>query len=88
LVVGGILGVAAFLAGCGGGSQKPTTSTTTSSSGSPGKPSTTFSTANVSGVGTVVVDGSGRTVYVLTSNGHDNVPCTDAGGCTGLWPHL
>jgi len=86
LVVGGILGVAALLAGCGGGSQKSTT--TTSSSGSSGKPSTSFSTANVSGVGTVLVDGSGRTVYILTSNMHTNLPCTDASGCTGLWPDL
>jgi predicted lipoprotein with Yx(FWY)xxD motif len=80
--------VAALLAGCGGGSQKPTASTTTHPAGSAAKPSTSFSTANVSGVGTVVVDGSGRTVYILTSNGHDNVPCGDASGCTGLWPDL
>jgi len=44
--------------------------------------------SNVSGVGTVVVDGSGRTVYILTSTGTNNVPCTDASGCTGLWPAL
>jgi predicted lipoprotein with Yx(FWY)xxD motif len=87
LVVGGVLGVAALIAGCGGGSQTPST-TTTHTSSSAAKPSTSFSTANVSGVGTVVVDGSGRTVYVLTSNGHDNVPCSVASGCTGLWPAL
>jgi predicted lipoprotein with Yx(FWY)xxD motif len=75
--------VAALLAGCGGGSQKPTTTTSSS-----GKPSTSFSTANVSGVGSVLVDGRGRTVYILTSDGHSNVPCTDASGCTGLWPDL
>ncbi len=86
LVVGGMLGVAALLAGCGGGSQKPTT--TTGSPGSAAKPSTSFSTANVSGVGTVVVDASGRTVYILTSGGQTNVPCTDASGCTGLWHNL
>ena len=88
LVVGGMLGVAALIAGCGGGSQTPSTTATTSSSGSAAKPSTSFSTANVSGVGTVVVDGRGKTVYILTSNGHNNVPCTDASGCTGLWPDL
>jgi predicted lipoprotein with Yx(FWY)xxD motif len=87
LVVGGMLGVAALLAGCGGGSQSPA-ATTTSSPGSAAKPSTSFSTANVSGVGTVVVDGSGRTVYILTSGGQTNVPCTAASGCTGLWPTL
>jgi predicted lipoprotein with Yx(FWY)xxD motif len=88
LVVGGMLGVTAFLAGCGGGSQKSAPPTTTSSSGSAAKPSTSFSTASVSGVGTVVVDAKGRTVYILTSNGHTNAPCTDASGCTGLWPDL
>jgi predicted lipoprotein with Yx(FWY)xxD motif len=88
LVVGGILGAAALLAGCGRGSQKPTTSTTTSSAKSAAKPSTSFSIANVSGVGSVLVDGRGRTVYILTADGHSNVPCTDASGCTGLWPDL
>jgi predicted lipoprotein with Yx(FWY)xxD motif len=88
LVAGGMLGVAALLAGCGGGSQKPAAPTTTSSSGSAAKPSTSFSTAKVSGVGTVLVDGRGWTVYILTANGHTNAPCTDASGCTKLWPNL
>ena len=88
LVVGGMLGLAALAPGCGGGSQKPATPTTTSSSGSAAKPSTSFSTAKVSGVGTVVVDGRGRTVYILTSNGRTNAPCTDESGCTKLWPDL
>jgi predicted lipoprotein with Yx(FWY)xxD motif len=36
----------------------------------------------------VLVDGKGRTVYILTSGGKTNVPCTDASGCTKLWPDL
>ena len=88
LVVGGLLGVVALLAACGGGSTPTTTPTTTSSAGSGAKPSTSFGTAKVSGVGTVVVDGGGRTVYVLTSDGKTNAPCTDASGCTKLWPDL
>jgi len=87
LVVGGMLGVVVLLAACGGGS-KSAAPTTTSSAGSGAKPSTSFSTANVSGVGTVVVDGRGKTVYILTSDGHTNTPCSDASGCTGLWPDL
>jgi predicted lipoprotein with Yx(FWY)xxD motif len=86
LVVGGMLAVAALLAGCGGGST--TSAPTTSSPGSGAKPSTSFSTAKVSGVGTVVVDGRGRTVYILTADGKTNAPCTDASGCTKLWPDL
>jgi predicted lipoprotein with Yx(FWY)xxD motif len=77
--------VAAALAGCGGGSKAPTTTTTT---GSASNPATSFSVANVSGVGNVVVDGRGRTVYLFTSTAKKNVPCTVASGCTALWPTL
>jgi predicted lipoprotein with Yx(FWY)xxD motif len=86
LVGGSVVGAAVILAGCGGGSTKPTT--TTSSPGSSAHPATKFSIATVSGVGSVVVDGTGRTVYILTSDGKKNVPCTDASGCTKLWPDL
>lgn len=86
VVVGGAGVLAVILAGCGGGSSKPPTST--SSSGSSANPATKFSVANVSGVGNVVVDGKGRTVYILTSGGKTNVPCNDASGCTKLWPDL
>jgi predicted lipoprotein with Yx(FWY)xxD motif len=47
-----------------------------------------FSTAKVSGLGTVVVDGRGRTVYVLTADGKTNVSCDDSSGCTKIWPDL
>jgi predicted lipoprotein with Yx(FWY)xxD motif len=77
---------AAILAGCGGGSGKPTAST--SSSNSSANPATKFSTASVSGLGNVVVDGRGRTVYILTSGDHTNLPCTASSGCTKLWPTL
>ena len=64
------------------------TKTTTSPSSSSSSPGTMFSVANVGGLGTVVVDGSGRTVYVLTSGAAKNVPCDDASGCTKVWPDL
>jgi predicted lipoprotein with Yx(FWY)xxD motif len=47
-----------------------------------------FSTAAVAGLGTVVVDGRGHTVYVLTADGKTNVDCSDANGCTKFWPDL
>ncbi|MGN6474965.1 MAG: hypothetical protein ACTHK4_15120 [Mycobacteriales bacterium] len=50
--------------------------------------STSFSTANISGLGQVVVDGRGRTVYILTAPGKKNVACTDSSGCTAIWPDL
>jgi predicted lipoprotein with Yx(FWY)xxD motif len=91
LVVGSAVAAAVILVGCGGGSTKPAASTSmqsTSSSGSSATAATKFSTASVSGVGKVVVDGNGRTVYILTSGGHTNVPCTNANGCTKVWPSL
>ncbi len=42
----------------------------------------------ISGLGTVVVDGRGRTVYILTSSKHTNAQCLDSNGCTKIWPAL
>ena len=86
LIGAGAVAAAALLAGCGGGSSNPAASTSSSSSSA--NPATKFSTASVSGLGNVVVDGRGRTVYILTSGGHTNVPCTASNGCTKLWPTL
>jgi predicted lipoprotein with Yx(FWY)xxD motif len=86
LIGAGAVAAAMLLAGCGGSSNKPAVAPKPSSSSS--NPGTTFSIANVSGVGNVLVDGKGRTVYVLTSGSKKNVPCTDANGCTKLWPDL
>ena len=47
-----------------------------------------FSTTKEAGLGSVLVDGRGRTVYVLTSPDQKNLPCDDASGCTKLWPDL
>ena len=89
LVVGVMVALTGLVAGCGGGSSTPSTGgvqgTTKTKSATP---STSFGTAKVSGLGTVLVDGSGRTVYVLTSGSQKNVPCTDSSGCTNVWPDL
>lgn len=79
-----------LVAGCGGGSSSsaPTTGSVAGAHKTAAQPSAMFSTANVSGLGNVLVDGSGKTVYVLTSSSQKNVPCTDASGCTALWPDL
>jgi len=47
-----------------------------------------LSTSQVAGLGTVVVDGRGRTVYVLTADGTTSLPCTDDSGCTKAWPDI
>jgi len=81
--------VALGLAACGGDDSSSTAATASATStASASAPGTSFSTANVSGLGDVVVDGNGRTVYVLTSDGQKNVPCDDGSGCTKAWPDL
>jgi len=42
----------------------------------------------VAGLGTVVVDAKGHTVYVLSADGKANLPCDDSTGCTKFWPDL
>jgi len=90
VLVVGVLAAAATLAACGSSSTKTTTTgqqNASASSAAP-KPATSFGTASIAGLGTVVVDGNGRTVYILTSGGHTDLPCTDASGCTKVWPDL
>jgi len=82
-------GAASGGAASGGGSAPPAAATASSSSASAGAaPGTMFKVAQVSGLGSVLVDARGHTVYILTSDGHHNVPCNDASGCTKLWPDL
>jgi len=71
-----------------GASTTPSTTPASASPTSTASPSTMFGTATVSGLGTVVVDGRGWTVYVLTADGRTNHPCEDASGCTKIWPDL
>lgn len=97
VAVGVGLGLAAVVvSACGSGSSggntvtsggQPRTGSTADSAGS-SSPSTSFSVANVSGLGQVLVDGRGRTVYGLVKNGTKNPPCTDGNGCTAIWPDL
>jgi predicted lipoprotein with Yx(FWY)xxD motif len=48
--------------------------------------SVTVSTATLPGLGTVLVNGDGRTLYVLASEKGGHVNCTATGGCTKAWP--
>ena len=45
----------------------------------------TIKTASVAGLGTVLVDGAGRTLYTLTSETTGKITCTTANGCTDYW---
>jgi predicted lipoprotein with Yx(FWY)xxD motif len=89
LVVGALVALTGVAAGCGGGSsQSMQTTGGVAGAQKSAAPSTMFRTAKVTGAGTVLVDARGRTVYILTTGGHTNVPCTDASGCTKVWPDV
>lgn len=63
-------------------------SPTTSNGSTTDNASVTVSAASVPGLGTVLVDGNGRTLYVLASEQGGTVTCTTATGCTAVWPAL
>ena len=52
----------------------------------PSKASVTVSAADVVGVGRVLVNGEGRTLYLLSSEKGGKITCTDDNGCTKMWP--
>jgi predicted lipoprotein with Yx(FWY)xxD motif len=83
LAVGGLAGAAALtLAACG--KSATTAASTPPTSAAAG--GITISSANVAGVGTVLVNGQGMTLYLLTSEQGGKLTCTDANGCTKVWP--
>src|SRR2546430_2137976 len=74
---------------CGGSSQTPTQppgSTKGGSSNGPTGSSVSLSTANISGVGTVLVNAQGRTLYTFAPDQAKKVTCT--GSCAQVWPPL
>jgi len=91
VVLGGVLLVAA---GCGSssssGSSTPSSTTpTTTATTTPSTSSSmgvTVSTAKVKGLGTVLVDSKGHTLYLFVPDKHAKVTCT--GACATVWPPL
>ena len=88
LTAGLALGTAATVAACG--SSSPGTAAGSPSSSAPAGASSagaaTISAKSVPGVGTVLVNGQGRTLYMLTSEKGGKITCTQANGCTQVWP--
>ena len=81
-----LLGAAVTVAACGssastGTGSGPTAAGTSSSVA-------TVSATNVPGVGTVLVNGKGQTLYLLTSEKGGKVTCTASNGCTKFWPEV
>lgn len=88
-----LLGAAITVAACGSSATTGSGSGSSPSAGSSAPAGTSssavsLSTKSVSGVGTVLVDGQGRTLYLLTSEKGGKVTCTPSNGCTKFWPEI
>jgi predicted lipoprotein with Yx(FWY)xxD motif len=92
MLYGGLaLGAVAAVAACGSSSSSTSASSGKSPPASASSPSSstaafTISAKNVSGFGTVLVNGKGQTLYMLTSEKGGKITCTDENGCTKIWP--
>lgn len=90
-LVGAALIPAALLvaAACGSSSKTTATKSTSPTTAAPAASTqgVTIATADVTGVGTVLVNAKdGRTLYLLTSEQGGKLTCTDENGCTKVWP--
>jgi predicted lipoprotein with Yx(FWY)xxD motif len=86
--------IAVIAAGCGSSSGPSTTADTTAATTASTTPataavasSTTVSTASVKGVGTVLVDAAGHTLYTFAPDMAKKVTCTSS-TCQATWPSL
>ncbi|MGN6815743.1 MAG: COG4315 family predicted lipoprotein [Solirubrobacterales bacterium] len=77
-----LVAFALVVAGCGGGSSNSNTATASENSASSG--GGTVSTANISGLGTVLVDSEGMTVYNFAKDRGTTSSCY--GACEQGWP--
>ncbi|WP_328326374.1 hypothetical protein OHA70_37955 [Kribbella sp. NBC_00382] len=81
IVVGtAVLGLSALTA-CGGGNDKPAAASNNAASSQ-----TKLATADVGNLGKVVVDGTGRTLYVFDNDTSDPSKSNCDGGCAAMWP--
>jgi len=86
------LGAVAAVAACGSTSSSSTAASSGQSqpagTSSPASSSSgiTISAKSVAGVGTVLVNGQGQTMYMLTTEKGGKITCTDDNGCTKIWP--
>jgi predicted lipoprotein with Yx(FWY)xxD motif len=84
------LAVALAATGCGGSGANSSSSTSTpASSTTPSTSGTStvqVSTKNISGLGVVLVDSQGRTLYSFVPDKHSKVTCV--GACAAVWPPL
>lgn len=89
LPIGLALGAAAAAAAaCSSSSSSSSSAAAPSTSATAGASASavTISVKSVPGVGTVLVNGQGKTLYMLTSEQGGKITCTAANGCTKVWP--
>ena len=80
-----VLGLVA--AGCGGGSSSASSAPKSGVAGAQhATSSVAVKTRKVKGLGTVLVNSGGRTLYVFMKDAHRHVTCT--GSCASFWPPL
>ena len=87
------LGAAAAAAACSSSSSSSSPAAAPSSSApassapaSASASAVTISVKSVPGVGNVLVNGQGKTLYMLTSEQGGKITCTASSGCTKVWP--
>lgn len=86
LVAAGGLTLVAAACGSSSHSSTPAGTGASTSSGSASAAAYTVSAQSVGSAGTVLVNGQGRTLYLLSSEQGGKITCTDANGCTKIWP--
>jgi predicted lipoprotein with Yx(FWY)xxD motif len=83
-----LLGAAVVVAGCGSSSSKTTSSTPAAPASTPAPAAAKAATAHLrarhTSLGRIVVDGSGRTLYMFSSDHGGQATCT--GMCAKFWP--
>ena len=90
-----LLAAVVIVAGCSDSSKTTTSASGSAASGRIGSSSTpggggaaafAVTVATVGTLGPVLVNGQGRTLYVLSSEQGGTITCTDDNGCTKVWP--
>src|SRR5215467_4458050 len=81
-----VLGLVA--AGCGGGSSASSAPQGGVAGAQHSTSSVAVKTRKISGLGVVLVNTKGRTLYVFMKDAHRHVTCTKANGCQSFWPPL
>src|SRR5437870_1841639 len=86
LLIATVAAAAAILAACGSSSKKTATSSSSTTAAGTSNAAVTVDVATLAGVGPVLVNGDGHTLYLLTSEKGGKLTCTDDNGCTKVWP--